>query len=121
MNLKTTNFEINGETKDYLNKKIEHLGKFVNLNSPNTNLDVEIGKISEHHQKGDIFRAEFNLSIGGEYYRADEESQSIMSAIDLAIEELLKQLRRGKDKRETMIKRGGRKIKEMLRNINPMK
>ena len=117
MNLKITNFEIDTETRDYLDKRLENLKKFVDLDNPNTNLDIEIGKTTEHHQKGDIFRSEFNLSISGEYYRSEEESQSITSSIDLAIEDLLKQLRRGKDKKETLFKKGGRKIKEILRNL----
>ena len=117
MNIKFTNFELDDKTRNYLSKRLDNLKKFVDLNSPNTNLDIEIGKTSEHHQKGDIFRTELNLSISGEYYRSEEESQSITSSIDLAIEELLKQLRRDKDKKETLFKKGGRKIKEILRNL----
>jgi len=119
MNIKTTNFEIDDRTRDYLNKRVDSLRKFVDLESPNIILDVELGKNTEHHNKGDIFIAEFNLSISGEYYRAEENSENIMSSIDLAIEELLKQLRRGKDKKETLFKKGGRKMKDLIRRFTP--
>jgi ribosomal subunit interface protein len=117
MNLKTTNLKLDTQTREYLNKKIDGLSKFFDPNDSSLKLDVEIGRISEHHQKGDVFRAEFNLSIGGKYYRAEETNESIMSAIDSATDELSKQLRRGKNKKETLFKRGGRKLKETFRNL----
>jgi ribosomal subunit interface protein len=118
MNIKITKFELNPKTRNYLNKRLEQLKKFVDLKSPNTNLDIEIGKTTRHHRKGDIFKTELNLTISGKYYRAEEESESIESSIDLATEELLKQLRRNKDKKETLLKRGGRKIKSTLKGIS---
>jgi ribosomal subunit interface protein len=117
MNIKSTNFNMGDSVKNYLDEKLNRLRKFVDLETPNTNLDIEIGKTTAHHQKGDIFRTELNLTIGGEYYRAEEESESLESSIDLAIDDLLKQLRRGKGKKETLFKKGGRSIKETFRNL----
>ena len=121
MNIKTTNFVLDSKTREYLNKKVDSLSKFINPNDDSINLDIELGKTTEHHQKGDIYRAEFNLSVGGEFYRTEENSEDILSSIDLAIEELSKQLRRYKTKKETLFKRGAGKIKEMIHRFDPRK
>jgi ribosomal subunit interface protein len=119
MNIKVTNFSLGDTTRNYLNEKLKHLNKFMDINSPNVILDVEIGRTTEHHHKGEIYKAEFNLNNSGEHYFAREESEDVLSSIDMAIDDLLKQLRRGKDKKETLFKRGGRQIKNMLRRFNP--
>ncbi|HJN62631.1 MAG TPA: ribosome-associated translation inhibitor RaiA [Candidatus Paceibacterota bacterium] len=118
MNIKITNFEIDNRTRDYLNKRLDNLRKFVDLESPNTKLDIEIGRTTGHHQKGDIFKTEFNLSISGEFYRVEEKSEDILSSIDASTEELSRQLRRNKGKKETLFRKGGRKMKELLRRFN---
>jgi len=117
INLKAINFNVNNKTRAYLDKRLKSLKKFVDLKSPNSTLDVEVGKTTEHHQKGEIFRTELNLEIGGEFFRAVEKSEDILSSIDIAIEELITQLRRRKDKKETLYKKGGRKFKEMIRRF----
>lgn len=115
--IQSKNFQITRAISRYLDKKTNGINKFTNLRDPNTRLDIEIGKISEHHKQGDIFRIEFNLHVGGEYYRAVAKEVDIYSAIDIAQEELLRQLRKNKGKKLRMIKRGGAKIKEMLRKL----
>ncbi|PJA40659.1 hypothetical protein CO179_01645 [candidate division WWE3 bacterium CG_4_9_14_3_um_filter_39_7] len=98
-----------------LNKRLKILEKFADIKNANSILDIEIGKISEHHQKGDIFRTELNLHTGRNHYRAVCEGSDSYSSIDEAVADLARQVGRDRKKRFAMIKKGGRKLKQMLR------
>ncbi|HHD92244.1 MAG TPA: HPF/RaiA family ribosome-associated protein, partial [Candidatus Portnoybacteria bacterium] len=54
LNIKTTNFDLTPDIKEYLEKKVGSIEKFLNkkdveLNSVET--QIEIGRPSQHHQK----------------------------------------------------------------------
>ena len=117
VNTQSKNFEMTRAVSGYLNKRIKGINKFANLSHAKTRLDIEIGKISEHHKHGDIFRVELNLHVAGKYYRATAKEADIYSAIDIAQEELLRQLRKNKRRRLQSIRQGGAKIKKMFRDF----
>ena len=77
--------------------------------------DVEIGRVTEHHKSGKIFRAEINISIGKKMLRAEAEEVSINAAIDKVKDEISGRLKRQKNRKFALLKRGGGKIKKLLR------
>jgi len=77
--------------------------------------DVEVGKRSEHHQSGDIYRAEVNITEDGKLFRAEATGESINAAIDKVRDEMEKQLRRHKKKKDSLLRRGGARVKGMLK------
>ncbi|MEK7157603.1 MAG: HPF/RaiA family ribosome-associated protein, partial [Patescibacteria group bacterium] len=79
---------------------------------------VILGKVTRHHQKGDIFKAEMNLHISGKVFQASAEEQDLFTAIDIVKDEILKELRTHKDKKIGAIKKGGGKVKNLLKGIN---
>lgn len=66
-------------------------------------------------QSGLVYRVEANVSIGGKFYRAEATDETFEKAIDAVRNELDGELRKAHDKRESLVRRGGRKMKEMLR------
>lgn len=117
INEKGTNMEITPEIKDYLYKKLAHLEKFLNLADDSVLCDVELGKISQHHKGGDIFRTEINLYIPGKNLRAVSEMDSLFASIDIAKDDIVRDLQINKDKKVGLMRRGGAKIKNMLKGI----
>lgn len=77
--LKGTNIELTPELKAYAEEKIETLAKF---NPKITEVDCELGLTSRHHQKGNIYRAELNVSVSGAMLRVEKNVDSIYKAID---------------------------------------
>ena len=75
--------------------------------------EVEFEKVAPS-KNGEIFRVEANLWLHGKLYRAEATEISFEIAIDEVKSELDKELRRTNGKRDSLMKRGGRKIKEML-------
>ena len=117
INEKGTNMQITPEIKDYLYKKLAHLEKFLNLADDSILCDVELGKISQHHKGGDVFRTEINLHITGKNLRAVSEMDTLFASIDIAKDDIVRDLQINKDKKVSLMRRGGAKIKNMLKGI----
>ena len=120
MNIKihSKNFDITPAIKDYINKKISSLEKFLEIKE-GAICEVEIGRTTQHHKSGDIFRAEVNmLEIGNKQVYAVAEEVDLYTAIDIVRDEAERTIVSRKSKRFTMIRRGGAVIKNILKSIN---
>ena len=113
---KTTGIALTPDIAAYLEKKTTALERLV---SPQAKLYVELARETEHHEKGTIYRAEFNFHSPGKDARAVGESADILSAIDQAKDELAEQLRTKKDKDKTLFRRGAKQVKDYLQSWNP--
>ncbi|MFH1393027.1 MAG: ribosome-associated translation inhibitor RaiA [Patescibacteria group bacterium] len=114
IDLKTTNFEITPSIKTYLEQRLNSLDKFL-PNDESIFADVELAKTSKHHQKGDIFMAEVNLTIPGRMIRAVAEKWDLRVAIDTVKDELQREITMSKEKNISLYRRGARLLKKLLR------
>ena len=121
MNIKIhcANFDLTPAINDYLLKKVSSLEKFLERKDGEVICEVEIGRTTRHHKSGDIFRAEVNITQPGnkQIYAVAEEAD-IYSAIDIVRDEAEREIVSQKSKQDTMIRRGGAKIKELLKMID---
>ena len=113
INFKSTQTEISDNLKQITENKLRGLEKFVG-EAPCI-CDVEFERITNHHQQGDIHRVEVNLELNGKFYRAEATNESFEKSVDEVSSELEEMLRRVRGKEETLLKRGGRKFKNLLR------
>lgn len=113
-NIKGTGLPVTDELRAYAEKKLAAAEKFLRGDST-AHTDIEL----EHSQlrDGAKYRAEFTLSSGGTVYRAEKWGESLHAAIDGAIEELVKELRRSKSKHMHLVRRGGAVIKDAIRGF----
>lgn len=116
MNIRTRskNFELTPAILDYVSKKISTLEKFL-TNGENALCDVELGKTTNHHKSGDIFRAEVNLVHKGQQFYAVGEAEDLYAAIDMVRDDAERGIVSQKTKRDTLFRRGAAKIKALLR------
>jgi len=117
INYKATNFDLSAEVQGYFEKRIESVGKVIDIENPTLFLAVELGRTSEHHQQGKIFRAEVNLEIDGDVFRSVSVKEDIMSAIDEAKDDLVRELRKRKGKRMSIFRKGRKKIKDIMKGF----
>ena len=118
INIKATNIELTGAISDYVNKKVSALDKFVQSEAV---AQVEVGKSTQHHKQGEVFRAEIHLiGAGLDLYTATEQAD-LYAAIDLVKVELKENLTQVKGKKEALYRRGARRVKDMMRGMNPFK
>jgi len=111
---KATNIDLAGELETLLEQKLEALDKFISDKETDLKCEVELQKMTDH-QSGKIFRAEVNLYVGGKLYRAEATEDQMERAIDVVRDEIKRELRRANKKQQSLMKRGGQAIKEMMR------
>ena len=117
MNTKATNIVLSESVTDYLNKKIEDVKRLLDLSDETLFMQVDLGRTTRHHHSGEIFRAEINIFSSRGQFRAVTERQDLFSAIDGVKEEIMTEIARRKGRRLSLLKRGGQKIKAMLRGL----
>ncbi|MCA9363776.1 ribosome-associated translation inhibitor RaiA [Candidatus Kaiserbacteria bacterium] len=114
ISLKSTNIELTPDQRALVDEKLSHLDKFLPEGETDVRCDVEVEKIAEH-QSGKIYRVEVNLFIAGKLYRAEATEEQVEKAIDVVRNEVKREVKRAHNKAQSLFRRGGQKIKEMLR------
>jgi len=113
--IKCTNISLTDAIRDYINNKVSTLSKFVA--SPDTICHVEVGKTTQHHKHGEVFRAEIRLTIDGQEYYVTSEKEDLYQAIDDVKDDVFNRIVSRKEKRQTFFKRSGARLKNMLRGV----
>lgn len=116
-NIKATNIELTSAISDYVNKRLSAMEKFIKPEEEMTAY-VEVGKTTNHHKQGEVFRAEFNIEISGDKFYTFSEKEDLYTAIDDAKDEIARQIKTNKDRRQTLFKRGAVSVKKMLKGIS---
>lgn len=115
ISIKASNIELTPALKDYTEKRFGALSKYVGADIV---VAAEIGKTTDHHRSGDIFRAEANVTTPlGKQYRAVSEKADLYEAIDDVRDDIVRSITSAKGKHEALWKRGARKIKEIVRGF----
>ncbi len=108
--------EITEAIRDYAEKKISALSRFVK-GARELRASLVLGKETAHHREGEVFMAEAELYVDGKSFHSDETGKDLYATIDAVQEELERMITTEKEKRGSMLRRGGRKVKEMFRKI----
>jgi ribosomal subunit interface protein len=110
--IKRINTEPRDALENLVQQKLDSLDKYVQEAS--ALCEVEFEKLTTS-QQGPIHRIEVNLQVDGALYRAEATEESFEKAVDEVRDELDKELRRYNKKRDTLMRRGGRTLKHLLR------
>lgn len=106
MNIKITgrNIDVTGAIKDYVEKRLERLEKF-----EGNNTDVNV--VCSVEREDQI--VEMQVSHDGDFIRIEEKNPDLYASIDLAIDKVERQMRKGKEKRNDRNKQESLKEKIM--------
>ena len=115
--IKATNMELTDSIREYVYKKFEGVEKFMSHSQEDKVLYVDVGKISNHHKSGHIFRAEVSTSWNGRKYYALSEDDDLYGAIDGVWTEIIREFNSKKGKMRTLFKKGALKVKWMMKGI----
>ena len=98
LNIKATNLELTDNLRDYIQKKMDmldkYLGKFKIISA-----HIEVSKTTNHHLKGEIYCAEVNLSLGSDLLRVEKTEKDMFKAIDKVKDHLELVIKKYKDKK----------------------
>lgn len=116
INIKATGISLTPAISEYADKKTRMLEKFFGKESE-VLINIEVGKTTKHHKSGDVFRAEMRVVANGKDYYSVVETEDLYAAIDEVKDEIAYQLSSKKKKALHLIRRGGIKIKNLLRGF----
>lgn len=114
LNIKGTNLEVTPSVHEYVSKKIEDIAHFFSDHLEQATVFVEIARTTLHHNKGDVFRAEITIKVGGEPIRTEATAGEWHAAFDLAKEEMGMKVAKFKNKKDTLYKKGVRALKNLM-------
>lgn len=116
--IKATGFELTEAISAHVTEKFGMLEKHIHERGSTTGLvQVEVGRTTNHHKNGDVFRAEATVVVGGATYRAEHTTTDLYAAVDVVKDSLVDKLSRDNTKKTGMMRRGARRFKEMVRGI----
>ncbi|MCX6785070.1 MAG: ribosome-associated translation inhibitor RaiA [Candidatus Komeilibacteria bacterium] len=99
------NLDLTAPLKEYIDLKMKKLAKFIKNNE---HYQIDLSR-DAHHKKGEVFRAEINLAIANEVFRAVEIGPDIRSALDVARDKMFLQINKIKQKKISARRAGGKK------------
>ena len=113
--LKKGNIELNSDTRAYVEDKLKSVREKYLKNYQDDELFFEVEIVEGEKEKERRFRVDFSVSMPGDRIHAVGWGETIQAAADEAKDELSRRIRREKEKRLALLKRAGRKIKDILR------
>lgn len=116
INIKATGIELTPAISDYVHKKVTTLEKYIT--NDDAVAQVEVGRTTQHHKTGDVFKAEVHVTGAGLDLYAVSEHSDLYAAIDLVKDEIVRNTIQLKGKRESLSRRGGRMVKDMMKGLN---
>jgi len=111
-NIKGTGLSVTDEIRGYVEKKLEHIEKFIRDDASGM-ADVECEYTAS--EEGPKYRAEFMVSIGKDIYRAEARGETLHEALDVSSAHIVEEVRRAKKKRLHVFRSSAAKVKEYLR------
>lgn len=118
INIQAKNIDLTEVIKEYVSKKVSGLEKFIRKTEEDIVIAVEVGKTTNHHNKGDIFRAEISFLFSGNKFYAFSEMEDLYAAVDDVKEQIERQLVGTKDRGDTLYRRGARSVKKMMKGLS---
>lgn len=111
-----TNMDLTSAIEAYVDEKIASIEKFaIPHEKEELFVEVEVGKTTNHHENGDVFRAEANVRVRGKHFRAVSEKSDLYAAVDDVKDQLIRELNSYKGKERSLARKGAAMIKDLLR------
>ena len=96
INIRAMGMELTPAIRQHIEEKFGILDKF----APKAlQVDVTIGKESDHHNKGNVFVCTANMDLPGELTRVERNAKNLYKAIDKVKDHLRETLAQQKDKK----------------------
>lgn len=110
---KHTGTDVRPHLQDLVSEKLQTLERFLG-GKEDVICEVEFAKVAPK-RNGSIYRVEVNITSGGQLHRAEATEETFERAIDEVRSELESELQRARTKRQSLWRKGARKMKDMMR------
>lgn len=114
--IRTTDYHMTPDVSVYLDDRLATLDKLIDANDESALCEVEIGRDGGKKQHSDHqWFVEIRVVAAGVNAFAKNRAETVNKAIDDVKEEMERQLRQSKGKKNTLNKRQGKSFKDWLR------
>jgi ribosomal subunit interface protein len=117
-NIKTKAITLTPAISEHINKHISKLENIVG-GDETIKCDIEVGRTTSHHNKGDIFEAEIHLVGKKHNIYATVNRPDLYQAIDEVFDEAIHSLTSTRKKYIAIARRGGAKVKNIVKGLWP--
>lgn len=115
ISIKSTLIELTPALSDYAEKRLSTITKYTEGDCA---IAVEIGKTTMHHRNGPVYHAEVSVTTPlGRNYHATSEKADLYEAIDDIRADIVREVKSGKSRRQTLFRRGSQKIKSLVKGM----
>ena len=121
INLQGKNMELTEAIKDYVLKRVTNLEKLlstIETRGGEVMVNFEVGKSTKHHKSGVVFHADCLININGKKFYSSSDKEDLYQTIDEIKESLFNEIRKNKDRRQTLFKRGAASVKKMMKGLS---
>lgn len=116
LTIKATNIERTPRILDKIEKICAKIEKFAPPHDPDALVvKIEVGRITRHHRKGIVYRAEINVTLAGTFVRAKAADNDVVTALGEAQNEIERRLLKSKKKTVSVKHREGVQMKKARR------
>ena len=121
INLQGKNMELTEAIKDYVLKRVTNLGKLLSSieeRGGKVMVNFEVGKSTNHHKSGEVFHTDCLIKIDGKEFYGSSDKEDLYQAIDAIKDSLYNEINKNKDRSQTLLHRGARSIKKMMKGLS---
>jgi putative sigma-54 modulation protein len=121
INLQGKGIELTDAIKDYVLKRVTNLEKLlssIEKSGGDVLVNFEVGKSTQHHKGGEVFHSDCLININGKKFYYGSDKEDLYESVDDVKERLYEEIRRNKDRKQTLFKRGAASVKKMLKGLS---
>jgi len=112
--IKATNIEHTNAIDAYLLKRLNELERVLEPKEASELVHIELGKLTKHHRKGQLFFAEITFHVKKKDFRATGEGSDLYEAIDKMQAMIVREVKRHHELVRGKRKKGGRELKRRI-------
>lgn len=121
INLQGKNLNLTPAISDYVLKRVTNLEKLLSKieeEGGEAMVQFEVANATKHHKSGSIFHADCLIKVNGEEFYSSADEEDLYTAIDAVKENLFREISKNKDRKQTLLYRGARSVKKMLKGLS---
>ena len=115
INIRAHHIELTDDIRAYIEQRVTKLGQLLQKHQGDVFAYFEVSRVTTDQQTGEVYRADCTIDISGKQFYASEEAEDVRSAIDAVKEKLYREMRKNKNKSRDLMRRGAKKLKNLLR------
>ncbi|MES2014309.1 MAG: ribosome-associated translation inhibitor RaiA [Patescibacteria group bacterium] len=105
------------ELRDFVTSKVQKIEHLLDSSDTSSMADIELATTTRGQKTGDVYRAEINVQFAGGFVRAEAIEETMHHAVEVAVEEARRELRKSFGRKRALMRRGASKIKDFFRGF----